>query len=165
VSKFQRRSPLVNRGYYLRMRLVDVTVANFLARRRGQPSAVVNLGCGSEVLAWRWLCRDPGACRSVTFVDVDFPDAVRKKCDVVKSRPELTEVLTGLEQTEDAHLLLRSDQYCLVGCDLRDVAVLDAVLAKCVPKPSGGILFIAEASITYMEVDAADALLSMPPEP
>ena len=46
VSKFKRRSPLINRGYWLRMKAVDHTVTRFLAERTAKRKVVINLGCG-----------------------------------------------------------------------------------------------------------------------
>ena len=46
VGKFQRRSPLINRGYWLRMRAVVQAVQNFLLDHRDKSALVVNLGCG-----------------------------------------------------------------------------------------------------------------------
>lgn len=46
VRKFQRRSPLINRGYWLRMKAIDKTVENFLREDNGKIKVVVNLGCG-----------------------------------------------------------------------------------------------------------------------
>lgn len=54
VPKFQRRAPLINRGYYLRLKAIDVTLRNFLAQPSPSPSAktkcIVNLGAGLCVL-------------------------------------------------------------------------------------------------------------------
>jgi tRNA wybutosine-synthesizing protein 4 len=58
VRKFQRRAPLINRGYWLRLRAIDVLVRDFLrkgaseegeARGRSKRRVVVNLGCGRSV--------------------------------------------------------------------------------------------------------------------
>jgi len=46
VRKFQRRSPLINRGYWLRMKAVDSVISKFLNDRKGVKKLVVNLGCG-----------------------------------------------------------------------------------------------------------------------
>lgn len=46
VRKFQRRAPLINRGYWLRMRAIDHTVRNFLIEENGKHKVVINLGCG-----------------------------------------------------------------------------------------------------------------------
>lgn len=47
VKKFQRRAPLINRGYWLRLHVVDVAVRNFLRQPASRAKkVVVNLGCG-----------------------------------------------------------------------------------------------------------------------
>ena len=46
VSKLKRRSPLINRGYWLRMKAIEHTVTRFLAERTAKRKVVVNLGCG-----------------------------------------------------------------------------------------------------------------------
>lgn len=46
VKKFQRRSPLINRGYHIRLHVIDVAVRDFLARPSEKRKVVVNLGCG-----------------------------------------------------------------------------------------------------------------------
>ncbi len=46
VKKFKRRSPLINRGYWLRMRAVEHAVTLFLDEDNGKRKVVVNLGCG-----------------------------------------------------------------------------------------------------------------------
>ena len=51
MKKFQRRAPLINRGYWLRLRAIDVLVRDFLrgVKGRGRRGVVVNLGCGRFV--------------------------------------------------------------------------------------------------------------------
>ncbi|KAL2356762.1 hypothetical protein BJ546DRAFT_532518 [Cryomyces antarcticus] len=46
VKKFQRRSPLINRGYWLRMRAVDHVIRNFLQEHAEKKKVIINLGCG-----------------------------------------------------------------------------------------------------------------------
>lgn len=46
VGKPQRRSPLINRGYWLRMRAVDAVVEKFLHQSSQCQKVVINLGCG-----------------------------------------------------------------------------------------------------------------------
>jgi hypothetical protein len=82
VKKFQRRAPLINRGYWLRLRAIDVLVRDFLrgAKARGRRGVVVNLGCGRSVASlvllflrgirdlmdgiWGWAGADEGAAMS-----------------------------------------------------------------------------------------------------
>lgn len=46
VRKTQRRSPTVNRGYWLRMRAIDSVVKEFLLRPTEKKKVIINLGCG-----------------------------------------------------------------------------------------------------------------------
>lgn len=48
VNKFQRRAPLINRGYHLRLHVIDLAVRRFLERpaHAKKTRVVVNLGCG-----------------------------------------------------------------------------------------------------------------------
>ncbi|KAI5795571.1 hypothetical protein EDC01DRAFT_56907 [Geopyxis carbonaria] len=48
VRKPQRRSPIINRGYWLRMQAVEYVVHSFLRAELPVPKkkVVVNLGCG-----------------------------------------------------------------------------------------------------------------------
>lgn len=166
VGKFQRRTPLVNRGYYVRMKVIDTVVRSFLQSPSHKPKAVVNLGCGTDVLPWVSISRYPEWCRGVTFVDVDFPDLMLKKRQVVTSTDALVTPLGNVEiLADDSPLLLRSDKYCQVGCDLRLVQTLEKVLADIFPDLAVEFLFVAEVSITYMETADADNLLSQTPSP
>ena len=46
VKKPQRRAPLINRGYWLRMKAIDHTVHLFLEAPSNKRKVVINLGCG-----------------------------------------------------------------------------------------------------------------------
>lgn len=46
VKKPQRRAPLINRGYWLRMKAVDHVVRQFLEESTTKQKLVINLGCG-----------------------------------------------------------------------------------------------------------------------
>ncbi|KAK4100966.1 LCM-domain-containing protein [Parathielavia hyrcaniae] len=165
VKKFQRRAPLINRGYWLRLRAIDVLVRDFLrgARVRGKRGVVVNMGCGSDVLPWQCLTRYPEECGNARFVDVDFPDLIERKRQTVLGTPELLGMLTGLTGEKEGlvpPLVLESDRYVQIGCDLRDLATLQAGLAAAVGDFAAcEFIFVAEVSITYMETEGADAVI------
>jgi tRNA wybutosine-synthesizing protein 4 len=103
--------------------------------------------------------RYPGESRDVTFVDIDYRDLILRKRDMVKQTSELNSVLNNLELPEDGDVLLRSEQYLQIGCDLRDLTKLEKVLSsefdlgKCV------VFCTAEVSIAYMDVETSDALI------
>ncbi|ROW12901.1 hypothetical protein VPNG_04763 [Cytospora leucostoma] len=190
VNKFQRRAPLINRGYHLRLHVIDVTLRNFLRQPSPKRKVVVNLGCGrwvahgiylpaivflfshlahtgilDDVIPWQCWTRYPEDCHrsQALFVDVDFPDLIKRKRQVVLKTPALVSPLSGLKAVDNSegcsHVFLRSDRYFQVGCDLRRTAALEQALASVLDIEQCIFLFVAEVSITYMETDYADTLI------
>jgi tRNA wybutosine-synthesizing protein 4 len=78
---------------------------------------------------------------------------------VVRSTAELIDMLTNVTFPASGNLLLQSDQYLQVGCDLRELSELLGILDSSVDIDECLILCTAEVSITYMNVEAADALV------
>ncbi|KAI3317620.1 leucine carboxyl methyltransferase [Xylariaceae sp. AK1471] len=159
VKKFQRRAPLINRGYYIRMHVIDVAVCRFLERPSDKTKVVVNLGCGSDVLPWQCMTRYPDACRNAKFIDIDFPDLMSKKRTIVLNTPELSSVFEPLDTNASEHVLLRSDLYFQIGCDLRNTADIEKALSICLNPKDCIFMFVAEVSITYMETHGADGVI------
>ncbi|KAH6847965.1 hypothetical protein B0I37DRAFT_431903 [Chaetomium sp. MPI-CAGE-AT-0009] len=134
VSKFQRRAPLINRGYWLRLRAIDVLC----------------------------LTRYPGECAGVKFVDVDFPDLIERKRQTVLGTPELVGMFTGVKEAGGlaAPVVFESEQYVQIGCDLRELGTLRQGLAAAVGDfGECEFIFVAEVSITYMEREGADEVI------
>lgn len=114
----------------------------------------------SDPLAFQWLSKGSLSHPDTRFIDVDFPELMEKKCDVIANTPQLRDLLGPYqipEKTNGAHL--RSKHYCALGCDLADIARLDALLANEIDTSRSLILCIAEVSVTYMDVGAADSLI------
>jgi tRNA wybutosine-synthesizing protein 4 len=85
----------------------------------------------SDPLPWQCFSRYPSTCEGVRFVDIDYRDLMIKKRTVVQSTDELNSMLTNIQES-DGDILLRSDQYLQLGCDLRDLANLERVLQDAV---------------------------------
>ncbi len=159
VKSFHRRAPLINRGYHLRMHIIDAAVRRFLQRPSSRKKVIVNLGCGSDIFPWKFLARFPHHCAEATFVDIDFPDLMREKCRVVQKTPALQRLLSGVIASTEDHLMFQSNQYVQIGCDLRDLPDIERSLSTVVSLPDSEFLFVAEVSITYMETEAADSVI------
>lgn len=83
-----------------------------------------------------------------------------KKRDVIMQHHELEELISPVQiDTGSPALLLSSDRYVAVGCDLRNTGKLDRVLGENLEVAKCLVLCVAEVSVTYMEVDAANALI------
>lgn len=162
VSKFKRRSPLINRGYWLRMKSIEHAVTRFLAEQTPKRKIVVNLGCGYDPMPFVFLGKQPELCESTTFVDVDYPILMQNKCGIIDKTEQLHGLLENFYRTSnDDGVLGAGNPYLAVGCDLRDVNLLKHTLQDAVEieDDSVAILFVAEVSIAYMEPDASQTVL------
>jgi tRNA wybutosine-synthesizing protein 4 len=114
----------------------------------------------SDPLPFQFLAKNPEKCRSVKFVDVDYMKLMIKKCLVIMETEQLRKLLSGaVLPIPQGSVVLRSDQYLAMGCDLCKLEDLERTLVHEVNIENCLVLFIAEVSITYMEVEAADALI------
>ncbi|KAF1990871.1 LCM-domain-containing protein [Aulographum hederae CBS 113979] len=180
VSKFKRRAPLINRGYWLRMRAIEHVVSNFIQvaepadeKRR---KVVVNLGCGYDILPFRTLWQQEqlgsqSASDDVIFVDVDYPQLMKRKVEIVRNNDILYSRLSNPvywpsnepESTPEpvgGHaVMLRSKNYIAIGCDLRELSTLKKLLQREMDIDDASFLFTAEVSIAYMSVEAADKVI------
>jgi tRNA wybutosine-synthesizing protein 4 len=82
-----------------------------------------------------------------------------KKCQIVQGTPELSSMLTGLCQGQHQAIMLQTDQYTQIGCDLRQLDVVKDALSSVINIADCEFIFIAEVSITYMETSSADAVI------
>lgn len=88
-----------------------------------------------------------------------------KKRDVVAKCAALKDLLSDVQLTpETGSVLVRSKEYVGIGCDLGDLPRLEAALNDAIGSAEVSILCIAEVSITYMEVNLADALIRFVPK-
>ncbi|KAI9821907.1 MAG: tRNA methyltransferase ppm2 [Pycnora praestabilis] len=83
-----------------------------------------------------------------------------RKCEVISETQQIRDLLTNIEypDTGDA-VLLRSDQYLAIGCNLKDLQNLDETLVREIDMMNCLVLYTAEVSVTYMDVEASDALI------
>jgi len=114
----------------------------------------------SDPLAFQWLSNDALGCQETKFVDVDFPDLMAKKREIILNAPQLRDLLGPYQiPEENSGIHLRSEHYSALGCDLTDISRLDALLANEINLSESLILCTAEVSVTYMDGEAADSLI------
>ncbi|KAF2240086.1 LCM-domain-containing protein [Viridothelium virens] len=161
VKKFQRRSPLINRGYWLRMKAIEHVILSFLNAPSTKHKLVINLGCGYDPLPFRFLSSYPDICQNTTFVDVDFPPLIMRKREIIDNTAPLCETLEDLDTVNPQYpILLRSRRYLALGCDMKRVDGLTNVLEHELHIRESSVLFLAEVAITYMESKDADSVIN-----
>lgn len=117
----------------------------------------------SDPLPFQWLARDPALCANTKFVDVDFEPLMQTKCKIVRETSKINSLLNPVASEARANeksVLYESQEYTQIGCDLRNTRRLERLLRSIVDIDRCLILCVAEVSITYMQTDAADALIA-----
>ncbi|KAL6238634.1 tRNA wybutosine-synthesizing protein 4 [Aspergillus navahoensis] len=161
VKRPQRRAPLINRGYWLRMHAMEESVRRFMREPSDKPKFVLNLGCGFDPLPFILLSADRSLCSQTTFVDIDYEKLMLNKKAALREAGALTQILENVEfGPDDSALQIRSAQYVALGCDLKNLGKLDRVLRTQVLPAECAVLFLAEVSLTYMDVKSANAVVN-----
>ena len=144
-----------NNRYHCRTKLIDWVLQQFLYYFSDVIPQVVSLGAGYDSSCFRLLSE---GARGV-FVEVDYPQTVVSKCTIIKSTPNLLELLQDpiIDLTNNISPL-KSKQYYLLGVDLCDVSLLEKVLLA-ITDPSLPTLFLSECVMTYMSVTDSQKLI------
>lgn len=82
------------------------------------------------------------------------------KREMILSTPKMNDLLTDPVRPTEGGVLLDSNEYAALGCDLRNLKRFGRLLNSVADIEHCLVLCIAEVSITYMSVDDSDALIS-----
>ena len=84
-----------------------------------------------------------------------------KKCQIIKTTLQFKELAPDLRDVlPESDILLSSERYKAIACDLGDVRKLDRVMNETLNVDEYAILFTAEVSMTYMEAEAAQEVIN-----
>ncbi|RCK55629.1 tRNA wybutosine-synthesizing protein 4 [Candida viswanathii] len=159
VPKGKRRSPAINRGYWIRMELIRQMVIRIIDKNVGKRVNVVNLGCGFDPLAFQ-LLNVYKERNDLNFIDIDYPDLVKNKYDMIQKAEEIKELI-GDQRSSDLECLISTDHYKLVGCDLKHADKYQEILDKLVTDKDNVNIFIAEVSLAYMKPIYANSIIEI----
>lgn len=155
VRRPARRSPLINRGYYARMAAMREIQGAFLEKHANVPCQILSLGAGFETAYFHWASKHLE--QVVRFYEVDYPTLVERKKTLILDQPPLAELLRGVVHTEPTSL--RSDNYALIGADLRCLTELRASLDACGFDVLLPTLVLAECVLQYLQPSESDEVL------
>lgn len=162
IERPKRRAPLINRGYWLRMQAIEHVVKRFLHEPSSKDKIIINLGCGYEPLPFRMLWKYKSLCQTVKFIDVDFPQLMRRKVSTIRKHAMYTDLIEDLEEVRELSnsILMEHARYSAIGCDLGDLAEMRHLFLR-LQLQNHAVIFLAEVSMVYMEPVEATTLIKL----
>lgn len=160
VAKYQRRSPIINRGYWTRMEAMKGSIEQWISMTNttGRKRVIANLGCGYDPYAFELL--HESTQKDVLFLDIDYPDLMKKKVQMLKKSRDLSGIVgEEIKTNGDPHVIFQTKNYICLSCDLRELDLFGKLLGGLFDTNDTDFLFTAEVSITYMTKHTADALI------
>lgn len=157
VPKGKRRSPAINRGYWLRMESIKQHILKIVAQHPSQHIQVINLGCGFDPLPFQMLEEFPDF--NIEFIDFDYPELVTNKFHMIEASEKIMLVI-GESCKSKSLVLLSSSTYKLIGCDLKNDKLYQELLLL-VTKQASIKIFIAEVSLAYMKYEDANKVIAI----
>lgn len=112
-------------------------------------------------MPWLFLGKRGELCKDALFVDVDYPQLMRRKVETIDKTEQLRTLLPNLTKSSKPDgVLLNSDVYAAVGCDLRDLGSLLQSLREILNEDNHevAILYVAEVSVAYMDLESSQAV-------
>lgn len=93
VKKSPRRTPVINRGYWIRMKSIRMAIEKIISQQpENQRINVINLGCGYDPLPFQLLDDAKFSNRNLFCIDVDFPELMGYKCQMIHNSSELVDL-------------------------------------------------------------------------
>ncbi|XP_031565212.1 tRNA wybutosine-synthesizing protein 4-like [Actinia tenebrosa] len=159
VTKDARRSPLINRGYYIRMKAVDNMLRIFLTSKEFDKKQVISLGAGFDTSFFRFNAEGllQNSCK---FYEIDYPDVVKIKKSFIKNEPSLCSAVGAENHSCPGVEGLHTDRYTLVGCNLKDLASLEKILLNCNIDKSCPTLLLSEVVLCYLDAKSSSCVIN-----
>ncbi|CAN8001515.1 unnamed protein product [Ixodes hexagonus] len=152
VSKPARRSPLINRGYYVRAKCVSHLLEKYCSFFRKQPCQIMSIGAGFDTTFFKLKSADllPAQCR---YLEIDLPLVVAKKTDIINGSPQLS-ALAGPSVKPGVW-----NDYSILAQDLCDLEGLETSLLNAEFVFSVPTLIISECVLSYIDTKNSNKLI------
>lgn len=161
VKKSPRRTPVINRGYWIRMKSIRMAIEKIISQQpENQRINVINLGCGYDPLPFQLLDDAKFSNRNLFCIDVDFPELMGYKCQMIHNSSELVDLVGSEHQLNEPGILMHTDTYAAMGCDLTDKQLYCKQLEFFKANNSTTTnIFIAEVSLAYMTPNTSNEII------
>ena len=164
VNKPRARAPLINRGYYIRNKSLELTFERAVEyySKKDEPFQVLSIGAGFDTTYFNISKKYKP--RNMMFFEIDLPSNVARKSRLIKASEKCcpqTDLASqfSVSSSLDENLLI-SEKYKLFPCDLSD----SETLRKCLVKYGFGFhvstLVLSECVITYMSEKDSTSLVA-----
>ncbi|XP_015907438.2 tRNA wybutosine-synthesizing protein 4 isoform X1 [Parasteatoda tepidariorum] len=161
VDREQKRSSIINRGYYIRFKAIEMVFESWfslMSSLQFPKSQIISLGAGFDTSYFRLkhYKKLPPNCR---YIEVDFfPVMSRKKYCIEKNISKISNFELFFDLAEDK-IVASNEEYSMLGIDLRNTSELEKTL-KCLDVDfTSPTLFLSECAVTYMDTKSSDGLI------
>lgn len=166
VKKPVRRSPIINRGTFVRNFAIDSLVSQFLSIP-GSKKQIVTLGAGFDTRYFNikagHLDKDDtkGSASLSKYIEIDFPEITTKKAMIIKKKQELSSLLGTPETVKLGRggIDLLSSEYSLLGADLRAWSNIGEKIIEVGLDLDLPTLFISECVFIYLLPEDSNKIL------
>jgi len=150
-----KKSPLINRGYWARIKIVETVIDDFLKLHKGQKVQILNIGAGMDTLFFRM--HDAGVIPNVSkFVEMDFPEVISRKIMAMEKKPVFQNVTKGWKFSIKE---CQGGAYVAFGGDLGQLDDVERSLKTCGVDFTAPTLILSECVMCYMDVKDSDELI------
>ncbi|KEG04468.1 leucine carboxyl methyltransferase, putative [Plasmodium vinckei vinckei] len=157
VKRMERRSPLINRGYYSRVagvrKYIDLFVKSI---GNDEIVQVVNIGAGLDPMFF-WIYEH---YKNVKYYELDFYEVLNKKTKIINNVELLKKCLIskdkGVQNEKD---LINCENYKMVSFDLNNPSSMETKLTNSGFDVSLPTIFLSECVFIYLEVESSDNLI------
>ncbi|MES1920200.1 hypothetical protein MHBO_001894 [Bonamia ostreae] len=150
---YQKRSPVINRGYYCRVKAVENILIKFCQNFEDRPKQVVSLGCGFDTTFFR-LKHHHNIIFS-NYIELDYKSIVSAKSEIIKNEKKLFSHLKNFKIKNG----IKSDDYNLMSCDLSNIETIKKAFSEHKISYSAPTIFIAECVLIYMDSESSNNLI------
>lgn len=154
VKTAERKAPEINRGYYARVKGMEIILLQFLDLTQNL-CQIINLGAGFDTRYWQLK----EACRSPKMIyEVDFGAVTSRKCMAIRRKKPLQAYFDDKDLQYSPNEIHTSD-YHLIASDIRNVGELDHKLSSHGLDKSLPTIFIAECVMVYLHPQEAENVM------
>ncbi|XP_051129819.1 leucine carboxyl methyltransferase 1 homolog [Andrographis paniculata] len=161
VKRPVRRSPIINRGYFVRYAALRKLLYEFLDYEvnidgKGNKKQILSLGAGYDTTFFQ--LQDEGKAPYL-YVELDFKEVTSRKAALIESSIQLRSKVGETASISQEKGEVLGSHYKLLPVDLRDTQQLDDIISQANIDPSLPTFIIAECVLIYLDSKSSCAVV------